>query len=115
MRIPSLADRFVNLADASVSLVHGESPNSSSDIPKTVERLARIKIGLLALGIVLAVLAWDGMAKCPPAGCGGDVGDWESQARDWMNADAPLVGVSPQEGMRTSFVAGAAAIAGDRN
>jgi thiosulfate/3-mercaptopyruvate sulfurtransferase len=77
--------------------------------------LARIKIGLLALGIVLAVLAWDGMAKCPPAGCGGDVGDWESQARDWMNADAPLVGVSPQEGMRTSFVAGAAAIAGDRN
>jgi thiosulfate/3-mercaptopyruvate sulfurtransferase len=94
---------------------HGKSPNSSSDIPKTVESLVRSKIGLMALGIVLAVLAWDGMAKCPPAGCGGDVGDWESQARDWMNADVPIVGVYPQEGMKTSFVAGATAITEDQN
>jgi 3-mercaptopyruvate sulfurtransferase SseA len=77
--------------------------------------LVRIKIGLMALGIVLAALAWDGMANCPPGGCGGNVGDWDSQARDWMNADVPLVGVHPQEGIKTSFVAGAAAAAGNQN
>jgi len=67
------------------------------------------------LGIVLAALALDGMAKCPPSGCGSNVGDWESQARDWMNADDPLVGVYPQDGIKTSFVAGAAAVAEDQN
>jgi 3-mercaptopyruvate sulfurtransferase SseA len=77
--------------------------------------LARIKIGLMALGIMLAAMALDGTANCPPGGCGGNVGDWESQARDWVNADDPILSVSPQDGMKTSFVAGAAAVAENHN
>jgi thiosulfate/3-mercaptopyruvate sulfurtransferase len=73
--------------------------------------VVRTRILLMALGIVLVGLAWDGRASCPPGGCGGNAGDWESQARDWMNADVPLVGVHPQEGIKTSFMAGAAALA----
>jgi thiosulfate/3-mercaptopyruvate sulfurtransferase len=69
----------------------------------------------MALGIVLAAQALDGLANCPPGGCGGNVEDWESQARDWMNADDPIMSVYPQDGMKTSFVAGAAAVAEDKN
>jgi thiosulfate/3-mercaptopyruvate sulfurtransferase len=66
---------------------------------------------LMALGMVLAALASGGLGSCPLGGCGSNVGDWESQARDWMNANDPIVSVYPQEGTKTSFVAGAVAVA----
>jgi thiosulfate/3-mercaptopyruvate sulfurtransferase len=73
--------------------------------------LKRLMMGLMALGAVLAALASGGLGSCPLGGCGSNVGDWESQAQDWMNADDTIVSVYPQEGAKTSFVAGAAAVA----
>jgi len=67
-------------------------------------------MGLMALSIALAALASGGLGSCPIGGCGSNAGDWESQARDWMNADDPIASVYPQEGTKTSFVAGAAAV-----
>jgi thiosulfate/3-mercaptopyruvate sulfurtransferase len=46
-------------------------------------------------------------ASCPPGGCGSGVDYWMNSAQDFINTDAPIVGVTQDREVQTgSFVAG---------
>lgn len=46
-------------------------------------------------------------ASCPPGGCGSGVDYWMNSAQDFINTDAPIVGVRQESDVQTgSFVAG---------
>lgn len=70
---------------------------------------------LVIVWIACAALLWLPIAhaSCPPGGCGRGVDYWMNSAQDFINADAPIVGVAQDlEAQTGSFVAGKAANSG---